>query len=212
MAKPKVFVSVEFWDVGGMFKRRGWDQTFDIKNADLVVFTGGADIDPALYNEREHSSVYTNPSRDKIEVSHFVQAKELGIPMAGICRGAQLLCAMSGGKLWQDVNNHSSGPHDMIDAETGDLIETTSIHHQMCILPDGSTLIAYATEATRKSSYERNYTPDDDKFGVDAEVFYIPETKSFGFQGHPEAALDTSDCQNYFFEKLNTYIGLSGER
>lgn len=211
MAKPKVFVSVEFWDVGRMFKRRGWDQTFDIANADLVVFTGGADIDPSIYNEQTHPSVYTNKSRDAIEVKHFLQAQELGLPTAGICRGAQLVCAMSGGKLFQDVNNHSSGPHDMIDAKTGDLIETTSIHHQMCILPDGSELIAYATEATTKHTYSNTFTQVDEKFGVDVEVFYIPGTKSFGFQGHPEASDDSSDCQNYFFEKLSEHIGLRGE-
>jgi len=207
----KVLVINEFWDTAGMFRKYGWQETKSYDDADLVLFTGGADIGPELYGEKEHRRTYTSPARDKVEVEAFNEALKRNIPMAGICRGAQLLCALSGGKLYQDVDNHSSGDHDMVDAKSGRIITTTSIHHQMCILPKDAELIAYATESTRKETYDEVHRTGDDKFGVDVEVFYIPRTQCLGFQGHPEYSGTKTECSDYFFECIGRYINLGVE-
>lgn len=207
----KVLVINEFWDTAGMFQRYGWEDTKSYDDADLVLFTGGADISPALYGENAHRTTYPNPSRDKVEVEAFNEARKRNIPMAGICRGAQLLCALSGGKLYQDVNHHSSGDHTMVDVKSGRHVTTTSIHHQMCILPEDAELIAYATEATRKETYDKRLTTNDDDFGLDVEVYYIERTQCLGFQGHPEYNTSKTECSDYFFECIGRYIKLGVE-
>lgn len=207
----KVLVINEFWDTAGLFRKYGWSETKSYDDADVVLFTGGADIGPELYGEKEHLRTYTNPSRDKVEVEAYEEAIKRGIPMVGICRGAQLLCALSGGKLYQDVNNHSGGDHVMVDVKSGRHVNTTSIHHQMCILPEDGELIAYATEATRKETYDKRLTTNDDDFGVDVEVFYIERTQCLGFQGHPEYSNRKDECSDYFFECIGRYIKLGVE-
>ena len=50
----------------------------DIQDADLVVFTGGEDIDPALYGKYPHKQTWFNRDRDKTEVEFFDYAKAEG--------------------------------------------------------------------------------------------------------------------------------------
>ena len=106
---------------------------FEFEPDDVVLFGGGADISPTIYN---HSvSTFTGASahlsfRDSNEVRHFRQAVKTGCGIIGICRGAQLACAMSGGSLIQHVDNHSGGDHTM-KTHDGRVIMVSSVHHQM---------------------------------------------------------------------------------
>lgn len=55
---------------------------------DLVVFTGGTDVNPELYEEKRiRTTGRPDTKRDKFEEQVFAQAKFLNIPMFGICRG-----------------------------------------------------------------------------------------------------------------------------
>lgn len=58
----------------------------DITKADIVIFTGGEDVDPSLYGCEKHQTTYSNIERDKAEVAEFnkVRSDQLCI---GICRG-----------------------------------------------------------------------------------------------------------------------------
>ena len=67
----------------------------NIINADLVLFAGGEDVDPSLYNEKPHTTTYSNINRDISEKKIYQKAKYLGIPCIGICRGNQFLCVMN---------------------------------------------------------------------------------------------------------------------
>ena len=108
--------------------------------ADFVVFTGGEDINPSLYGEAVHRSVYFNNRRDEAEIRAYEQAVVLKKPMLGICRGAQLLNVMVGGSLYQDVNHHSGG-HSITNDE-GENFLTTSVHHQMMRTTDDAIIKA----------------------------------------------------------------------
>ena len=94
----------------------------------LVVW-GGADINPAFYNHPQSRTTYPGGKRDVIEWDLMNKAKELGMPLIGICRGAQMLCALAGGYLLQDVNGHH-GRHT-IKTFNDEIIAVNSIHHQM---------------------------------------------------------------------------------
>src|SRR5690606_27873987 len=85
------------------FNHLGLEYTTDkellVKSPDkigLVVFTGGEDVDPSVYGEKNVAS-YSNLRRDNEEVLLWSLARANNIPIGGICRGAQLICALSGG-------------------------------------------------------------------------------------------------------------------
>lgn len=80
----KIFV------VGSDDEYANWMQgniTNDIKEAHLVLFTGGEDITSSLYGEKQHPLTYNNLKRDLYEMELYEEALQLGIPCCGICRG-----------------------------------------------------------------------------------------------------------------------------
>lgn len=71
---------------------------------DGLLLTGGGDLDPTLYGEAAHGSVYSvNPARDGIEVALARHAAQAGLPCLCICRGAQVLNVALGGSLVQHL-------------------------------------------------------------------------------------------------------------
>ncbi len=57
-----------------------------ISDADIVLFTGGEDVDPSLYGCEKHSSTYSNLSRDLYEKEIFEQVADNQL-VIGVCRG-----------------------------------------------------------------------------------------------------------------------------
>ena len=75
-----------------------------LNSLDGVIFTGGEDYDPAYYNERPIPQMGTiNAPRDRFDIKLLQLAAERGIPVLGICRGAQLINIVFGGSLYQDL-------------------------------------------------------------------------------------------------------------
>ena len=71
---------------------------------DGFLFTGGPDVDPALYGEeRLNDTVFVSPLREKTEFPLFRAALATGKPILGVCRGVQLINAALGGTLVQDI-------------------------------------------------------------------------------------------------------------
>jgi putative glutamine amidotransferase len=169
----------------------------------MVVFTGGSDVSPSMYGEEEipAAGVYTMPKRDRQERQVFKAAKEAGIPMFGICRGAQFLCAMAGGKLVQHVDGHQ-GWHEII-TDDGRRMRVNSLHHQMQIPPVGAVPLAWADPRPGKN-FLASTIPDRDH-----ECVYYPSIKAIGVQYHPEAMSEDSDGFRYTVELAKKLI--SGE-
>lgn len=156
-----------------------------IKEADLVVFLGGADIDPQLYGEKALGCTHFNPTQDQAEIDAFTEALHAGVPSFGICRGMQFLHAMSGGKLYQDVRNHT-GTHNIVDVETGAIIRASSMHHQMCIEDDNTFALAYAETPGHGRTYLTYSKEMTDPQHRDLEAAIYSNIDSIGVQGHPE--------------------------
>ena len=206
---PKVFIVSPDYGFPTIFKRAGWEVSSEINNADMVQFTGGQDINPALYGQKPHPSTYFSTERDKREVSAYNFCKENAIPMAGVCRGAQLFTALTGGHLWQDVDNHMGvGMHKVFDSSTGEDWWCNSVHHQMMVPNKNAHIIAYAKESSRRDYLQNGKIVtvlDDDP--TDPEVVYFPEINSMGFQGHPEMGGYT--LQKKYFDYIAKYMKLS---
>lgn len=59
----------------------------DIKKADVVLFTGGEDVDPSLYGCKKFSNTYSNLDRDLEEKKIFESVDPNKQVCLGICRG-----------------------------------------------------------------------------------------------------------------------------
>lgn len=192
-----------------MFISRGWDTVDTLGNADLVCFLGGEDVTPSLYDAPNYAS-HCNWMRDVEEMAIWGEVRELNLPSVGICRGGQFLNVMNGGKMYQDVDGHCRGNHELIirgDISEEDLIfEVTSTHHQMMIPWDGGVVVGTADEASRILDTEGVYRFSDH---VDTEIVWYAETRSLCFQPHPEYNGAKDDTEGLFFDLIKQYIGLS---
>lgn len=75
-----------------------------VERFDGFLFTGGHDVDPALYGqEKEDCCGDLCPGRDTMEQKLLKAALAADKPVLGICRGLQLMNAVLGGTLWQDI-------------------------------------------------------------------------------------------------------------
>lgn len=71
---------------------------------DGILFSGGEDVDPALYDEKmKFKSVHFNRARDDFEFGLLDAALDRGLPILGICRGIQMINVKFGGTLIQDI-------------------------------------------------------------------------------------------------------------
>lgn len=75
----------------------------DLRKVDGVVIGGGDDISPMLYGGKLAARARLDPARDAMEKQIVTDAAEAGIPVLGICRGAQMLNVAQGGTLHQDA-------------------------------------------------------------------------------------------------------------
>jgi len=155
----------------------------ELRQGDCLILWGGEDISPGIYGERPIATrAPGNPSyRDILEMD-LVQAQvKMGNPIFGICRGAQLLCALAGGKLWQHVDNHAFSDH-LIEGE-GFKVSSNSCHHQMMRPPKGAELLAWSAVRSPKKVSGEGVVESLER---EAEIAYFPNLKALAVQGHPE--------------------------
>lgn len=160
------------------------------ENADLIMFSGGTDVGPYLYGDKH--GMYTDNSdknRDWLEKNLFNWCVENNKPMLGICRGSQLLCGLSGGKLIQHQNQRTkAGMHPVLTKDGGDVVITSS-HHQAAF-PYFMNESEYEVVGWTHDQSEVHLNGDNveitDKPFKEVEMCFYPKTKSLGIQGHPE--------------------------
>ena len=140
---------------------------------DGLIFSGGSDLDPAIYGETDiHETTYgIDPERDTYELALMSLAYRQDKPFLGICRGIQTMNVALGGTLIQDVPS-AIGPevehrqqvlgksttdtsHTVTITEGttlarligGTSVETNSYHHQAVGMPaPGVEVIATAAD------------------------------------------------------------------
>jgi putative glutamine amidotransferase len=134
---------------------------------DGILFTGGADIQPARYGKQaeEHLCSDIDEHRDQLEFHIADEAEKTNTPVLGICRGMQLLNVHRGGTLITDIESFGGSSHRKVDGfdarhkvriEPGSYLrrilregegEVNSAHHQAVErVGDGLTISARSTE------------------------------------------------------------------
>jgi GMP synthase-like glutamine amidotransferase len=181
-----------------------------LKEADIVLFTGGEDITPSLYGKNKNYKTYNNRKRDELETSLFEAALKYNIPMLGICRGSQFLTTMAGGEIVQHVDGHGmSGTHDFV-TQDGDIYPITSTHHQM-MMPfnmneDDFSVIA-SSLITLSGTYEGSNADEQYEMPSEPEIVFYPKIKALAIQGHPEDMNNDSPTVIYINELINNLLG-----
>lgn len=179
------------------FKRgKNLNHEKSLTGIDALILWGGADISTSLYGREPFNSYQSSyvSDRDLFEWELLRLAYKRGIPIIGVCRGAQILCAFAGGALVQDMHGHLSD-HEVVTYE-GELFKSSSSHHQLMypykMHPDDYKILA--TVSKNQSHIYQGITNEevtgykDGKF-LEAEVVEFPSVKGFGIQGHPEWTL-----------------------
>ena len=129
---------------------------------DGVCLSGGPDLDPEAYGapDRHEELGPTEPSLDTFELELARAADASGIPVLGICRGAQALNVSRGGTLHQHLPGHrqiepATATTHTVHVEPGsrlgglvgtDPLRVNSFHHQ-AVDALGRGLVAVARAA-----------------------------------------------------------------
>jgi len=178
----------------------------EFKNAELLIFPGGGDINPALYGEPEGKNTWFSKASDERQIE--VYTNNVGkTKLFGICRGLQLLHVMAGGKLVQDID-HSH--HGLITYD-GLSLPSNTLHHQQVMFEgmiegEDYKLLAWSdiTSPYHMDGRDKNYN-----FGPnykDPEVVYYPKIGAIGIQGHPEMMSENSPTLRWLNTQIRKYL------
>lgn len=191
-------------------------QDAPVNECDAIVLWGGTDINPKFYGQEPHTLTYhhEHSTRDKLEWMWLHSAMLQGVPVIGVCRGAQLICAGVGGTLFQHVTGHQS-THAIETKDgkglPGRVYQSSSAHHQMLNLLNLPTE-DYEVLAWSKNNRSKQY---EDSTGVvvvpegfkEPEIVLFPKVKALAVQGHPEWQDLHDPFNQYVLELVQELVG-----
>lgn len=97
------FNRFNIWRSGGKAIRIQPHQIMDIAQMDGLLVGGGDDIGVELYSEGIEPTLGIDRERDELERQMVNAARVRGIPILGVCRGAQMINVALGGSLHIDI-------------------------------------------------------------------------------------------------------------
>jgi putative glutamine amidotransferase len=141
-----------------------------LDRVDGLCLSGGPDIHPSAYSRAAHPDLGpTEPRLDEFELQLARAADRRGMPILGICRGAQLLNVARSGTLHQHlpeivgttiahrqpedavIPTHTVdvAPHTLLAGIAGSVLPVNSSHHQAVDeLGAGLVPVAWAPDGT----------------------------------------------------------------
>jgi gamma-glutamyl-gamma-aminobutyrate hydrolase PuuD len=170
----------------------GVEETLDA--LDGLLFSGGADLDPALYGANAHDET-DDPRRDRDagELALLRAALERDLPTLAVCRGSQLLNVARGGDLVQHL------PETLGDERHKEVSGTFS-DHGVEVRPDSRLASLVGERAPVKSHHHQGFGRVGEglveiAWAEDGTLEGVEDpTRRFavGVLWHPEAGEDTA--------------------
>lgn len=179
-----------------------------VEKLDGIIFTGGTDINPFVYNELPKDGLHrVDTERDRFELSLMAWVLEnTEIPIFGICRGMHLLNIIKGGSLYQDLIKESVTSFDHLLDES---IPVSEYSHKINISGESKLQkILNKDQIPVNSSHHQAISKMGDGFKVVAysedEIIEAIELKGerfvVGVQWHPEKLSDKYQEQQRLFD------------
>ena len=178
-----------------------------LDDIDMLVFTGGEDVTPSLYGERNNKANWLNYHRDQVELNILLNTMHTHYHF-GICRGLQLMAVANGLKLWQHVSGHNlSTTHEMIISKgkwKGDVIKgVTSVHHQAIkVTKETGDDFVLGYEQYSQCVEAEGENPVPTLVSKIVEAAWFEESRCFGVQGHPEYTRASDDYKQFVLYHL----------
>jgi len=151
-----------------------------------LIIGGGNDISPEHYGGDLDAKVRLDPERDQLEIDWIEKALDEKIPLLGICRGAQLINVVLGGRLHQDIRPLRQHTHNRPG-----LLPTKQVYLE----PDSTLASICGKTKLRVNSLHHQAIKDPGKnlkvVGKDLDeitqaVEQSPDRLIIGVQWHPE--------------------------
>lgn len=169
------------------------------------IFWGGTDVDSRYYNQPNHP--YSDTPDFKRDTQEMEKAKQLikdGIPLIGVCRGAQLLNIINGGILVQHIEGH--GHSHLMDTYDKQQLLVNSTHHQMMVPGKEAEILGVCNTPTMgcTNPVSTKLHPIEKVY----EVLYYPKTKCICVQFHPEWLQTTSLAKQWIEKEIKQRFNL----
>lgn len=184
------------------------------KGFDGFLFTGGQDISPALYGEEKRplcGPVCT--MRDELETMVFRYCWDHDVPALGICRGLELMNALLGGTLYQDIASECPtlhAPNHVMDfsydwvAHFNSILKGSPLYERLGVSFLGVNSLHHQAVKTLAKSLKPMAVSED---GL-VEAAYAPEKKFlWAVQWHPEYSYTYDGLDTAIFEAFTEAAG-----
>jgi putative glutamine amidotransferase len=118
---------------------------------DGLIFSGGADIDPASYGAEAHpETTGVAPGRDRAEIALLRAALERDMPVLAICRGSQVMNIVRGGDLVQHLP-------EVVGDEKHKQTAGAFSDHDVALVPETKVQQILGDRAPVKSHHHQGY-------------------------------------------------------
>jgi len=161
-----------------------------VAHLDGLILTGGVDVDPSLYGEKNTKSMGVCVERDRFEIALLNSARQQARAVLGICRGIQIINVAFGGSLYQDIPTEIENVLQHNDWEAG----KDAYHSILFTRQSPLTELFSSIELQVNSSHHQSLKKIGKGLEVLAaakdgviEAIHCPADRfTFGVQWHPE--------------------------
>lgn len=192
------FNRIALWRAGARARRLCAREPRPLDDVHGFVIGGGDDIDATLYGGKIEPAVRIDRERDALELGLLKYAADRGLPVLGICRGAQMINVFLGGVLHESIyaaypdlpRLHSPLPSKTIEVERDSNLfgflrvqreRVNALHHQsISVLGAGLKVVAR------------------DQFGIVQAIERPGQPFLMGVQWHPEYLVFSRGHQRLF--------------
>jgi gamma-glutamyl-gamma-aminobutyrate hydrolase PuuD len=171
-----------------------------VEKIDILLLTGGEDVEPRKYGEKNSPKLgKVNLSRDSFEWKLLASARDVRLPIFGICRGEQMLNVFFGGTLYQDIP--SEFPRVQSSPEVVHRVKDCKPIHKVVVKKDSRLGAVVGADELTVNTYHHQCVKDlapgfiasaVSPDGV-VEAIESADYPAAGVQFHPEKVISNAD-------------------